>query len=403
MVMKALKEFIQLESTSGLMLFGMMIAALLISNSHWQIYYYKFTTTPIAFHYSRYTLIKPLTTWVNEGLMTLFFLMVGLEIKQETLEGELSSLKSILLPGIAALGGMLVPALIYLLLNHHDKSAATGWAIPVATDTAFALSLLSLFGKKINVSLKVFLMSLAILDDIFAIIIITLFYNHHLSYLLAGLALSCTIILFIINKLGIKSLMIYCLMGVLLWLSLLESGIHAIIAGVILAMTIPNSHTKRSTESPLKKMQTILHPWVAYLILPFFVFANAGISFHGLSLNFLTHSIALGIILGLFIGKPVGIFIACWLAIKLRISKLAPKMTWFDLSNIAMLCGVGFTVSLFIGNLAFAHDNSLLNIVKLGVLTGSLLSGCFSCALFSYRYSRKIKPAVFDQRLNTIR
>lgn len=393
MVMKALKEFIKLESTSGLILFVMMIAALLISNSPWQVYYHEFITTPIAFHYSNYTLIKPLTNWVNEGLMTLFFLMVGLEIKQETLQGELRSLKSILLPGVAALGGMLFPALIYLLLNYHDKNAAAGWAIPAATDTAFALSLLVLFGKKINVSLKIFLMSLAILDDIFAIIIITLFYNHHLSYLLAGLALICTLTLIVINKLGIKNLMIYCLMGAFLWLSLLESGIHAIIAGVILAMTIPVSHTRQLAESPLKKMQTILHPWVAYLILPFFVFINAGISFHGLSINFLTHSIALGIILGLFIGKPVGIFIACWLAIKLRISKLAPKMTWFDLWNIAMLCGVGFTVSLFIGGLAFSHDNSLLNIVKLGVLTGSLLSGCFSCALLSYRYARKTKRA----------
>lgn len=392
MVMKVLKEFIKLESTSGLILFAMMIAALLISNSPWQRYYYEFVTTPISFsfHYIGYTLIKPLTHWVNEGLMTLFFLMVGLEIKQETVEGELSNLKAILLPGIAALGGMLFPALIYLIFNHHDKSAVTGWAIPTATDTAFALSLLALFGKKINVSLKVFLMSLAILDDIFAIFIITLFYNHHLSYLLASLALSFTIILIIVNRLGFKNLIIYCLMGTFLWLSLLESGIHAIIAGVILAMTIPISHTRRLADSPLKKMQTILHPWVAYLILPFFIFINAGISFHGLSINFLTDSIALGIILGLFIGKPVGIFIACWLAIKLKISQLAPKMTWLDLWNIGMLCGVGFTVSLFIGDLAFSHDNSLLSLVKLGVLTGSLLSGCLSCALLYYRYNRKI-------------
>lgn len=398
MAMKILKEFIKLESTSGLILFAMMIAALLISNSPWQIYYHEFVTTPISFSfpYIGYTLIKSLTHWINEGLMTLFFLMVGLEIKQETLEGELSNLKSILLPGIAALGGMLLPALIYLLLNYHDKNAAAGWAIPTATDTAFALSLLTLFGKKINVSFKVFLMSLAILDDIFAILIITLFYNHHLSYLLMSLALICTLILIIINRLGVENLMIYCLMGTLLWLSLLESGIHAIIAGIILAMMIPISHTKRPADSPLKKIQKTLHPWVAYLILPFFVFTNAGISFQGLSINFLTHPIALGIILGLFIGKPVGIFIACWLAIKLKISQLATKMTWFDLWNIAMLCGVGFTVSLFIGGLAFSHDNSLLSLVKLGVLTGSLLSGCLSCALLYYRYTRKTKHATSD-------
>lgn len=307
--------------------------------------------------------------------MSLFFLLVTLEVKRELLVGELNSLAKGLLPFIAAIGGMLLPAAIYLSLNMNHSVAARGWAIPTATDIAFALAILMLLRSYVPSSLKTFLAALAIIDDLGAIIIIAIFYTHNLQFLYVSLALLCVLILFIFNRVGITRYFLYFIMGIILWLFILKSGIHSTIAGVILGFFIPLKSSKEN-YSPLKRLEHYLQPWVAYGVVPLFALANTGLSFSDVKLSDLFHSVTLGILLGLFIGKQLGIFLACWIAIKARLAKLPDAINWSHLYGVSVICGIGFTMSLFIGDLSFKnYQMNYGNLVKLGVLSGSILSG----------------------------
>lgn len=364
---KRLQEFIQLETASGILLLLVTIAALLLSNSPWRSFYYAlFNQYPIA--------AQPVNFWINEGLMTLFFLVVGLEIKREMLTGELNTAQKRILPGIAALGGMVVPAIIFVLFNWHDPLALKGWAIPTATDIAFALGVFLLLGKRVPLSLKIFLLTLAIIDDLGAVLIITLFYSAQLSVLYILLALICCSVLYLLNYLKIASISVYLLLGLILWHCMLHSGIHPTVAGVLLAFSIPLQAAGK--PSPLLKLEHYLHPWVAFGIMPLFAFANAGISFASVNLQNLLSGIPLGIIFGLFLGKQCGILGASWLAVKWRWAHLPQQVTWKNFYGMAMICGIGFTMSLFIGNLAYEQiDSHALELLRIGVLVGSLISG----------------------------
>lgn len=330
----------------------------------------------MTFQIGTFALSKPLILWVNDGLMAIFFFLVGLEIKRELMEGELNSLSKFALPGFAAVGGMVVPGLIYAFFNWEVPGYLHGWAIPTATDIAFALGILSLLGSRVPVSLKIFLTALAILDDLGAIVIISLFYTHDMSMLSLALAGLCVIILAILNITGVKQIGAYILVGFILWICVLKSGVHATLAGVILAMAIPLRDKDDPSNSPVRNLEHALHPWVAFLVLPIFAFFNAGVSFEGITLKTFTHSIPLGIAAGLFIGKQLGVFGAAWIAVKAKLAKLPEGASWSWIYGIAMVCGIGFTMSLFIGTLAFNEtDKHYAVLVRLGVLLGSLLSG----------------------------
>lgn len=373
---KAIQEFIKLESAAGMVLFVMAVLALIISNTPWSDYYRMLLKMPFTIQFGQLELAKPLLMWVNDGLMAIFFFLVGLEIKREVLEGELNSLAKFALPGFAALGGMLVPALFYVAINWGHADYLHGWAIPTATDIAFALGVLSLLGKRVPVSLKVFLTALAILDDLGAIVIIAIFYSHGLSVVSLSLAGICILVLFLLNIWGVKNIGAYIVVGIILWVCVLKSGIHATLAGVILAMAVPLRNKADPTRSPLREIEHALHPWVAFLVLPIFAFFNAGVSFRGIDLELLTNSIPLGISMGLLFGKQIGVFGFSWLAVKLGIAKLPHGATWGWLYGIALLCGIGFTMSLFIGTLAFNEANvHYAVLVRVGVLLGSFTAG----------------------------
>lgn len=393
MPIKTLREFIKLESASGIILLFFAILALVLNNSPFYHYYEMILDAPLAIQVGGFSLAKPVLMWINDGLMALFFLLVGLEIKREILEGELNSASKILLPGIAAMGGMLLPALFYVILNQHNPDYLQGWAIPTATDIAFALGLLALLGSRIPATLKVFLTALAILDDIGAILIIAIFYTADLSLLALGLAGICLALLFLLNRLGITSLVPYCVIGFILWVCVLKSGIHATLAGVVLALAIPIRDKKNQKNSPLGKLEHKLHPWIAYGVLPLFGFANAGINFKGSTLDMLIHPIPLGITCGLLFGKQLGIFGACWLAVKAKIAKLPDGTHWQQLYGIAALCGIGFTMSLFIGTLAFDEtaNSNYARLVRIGVFSGSILSGLTGYFLLRFMGKNK-KP-----------
>lgn len=377
----AIKEFIQLETAAGVMLFVAAIIAICLDNSRYSTFYQDLVNLPVVIGFGQLKITNSLFNWVNQGLMTIFFLTVGLEIKREIVCGELDSIKKIALPGFAALGGMLVPALIYLTINFNNLIALKGWAIPSATDIAFALSVLRLLSTRVPFALKVFLSALAIMDDSGAIIIIAIFYTTEFSYL--GLAIAaCSIVVLIgMNRFGINRLVSYLVVGFILWLSILQSGIHPTLAGVILALTIPINkksldQNENLLDSPLYRLEHILHPWVAFLILPIFAFFNAGISFSHLAWQDYFQMIPVGIVLGLFVGKQVGVMSFSWLALKLGLANFPRDISWANLYGVSLLCGVGFTMSLFIADLAFADSNAkIIDLVHLGVLFGSLLSG----------------------------
>ncbi|WP_145006667.1 Na+/H+ antiporter NhaA [Pseudomonas oryzihabitans] len=319
--------------------------------------------------------------WINDGLMALFFLLVGLEIKREMAVGQLARWGDRALPGLAALGGMAVPALLYALVNRHDPQTLSGWAIPAATDIAFALGVLSLLGSRVPASLKVFLSALAILDDLGAVLIIALFYTGALSSTLLLAAAGLVGLLFVLNRLGVTALAPYLLVGALLWFCLLHSGIHATLAGVILALFIPLSDTAAEDASPLLRLESALHSWVAFLIVPLFGFANAGVSLAGMTLDKLLEPVPLGVTLGLFLGKQLGIGALALLAIRSGLARLPEGASWLQLYGVALLCGIGFTMSLFIGALAFPGAPFLVDEVKVGVLLGSLLSALAGIAV----------------------
>ena len=373
---KPFKWFFKLEAASGLVLLFAAIIALIISNSNLSELYFSTLNKYLFLGINNFGLKLSILHWINDALMAIFFFFVTLEIKREFLQGELSNIKQALLPIIAAVGGMLVPALIYVFINLGDSETLNGWAIPSATDIAFSLGVLSLLGKRVPLSLKVFLTALAIIDDLGAIIIIALFYSGDLSIKYLSLMLLTFIVLLVINKFNIKKFLPYLILGIFLWDFTHNSGIHATISGVLLAMTIP--HRKKEKDfSLLIKVEHSISPYVAFAIMPLFAFANAGVSFEGLSLGSLLDKVPLGILLGLFLGKQLGVFLFSYVSIKTKIAQMPNNSNWFNFYGVGVLTGIGFTMSLFVGNLAFVENIQYMNGVKIGVLTGSLLSTLF--------------------------
>ncbi|WP_122689335.1 Na+/H+ antiporter NhaA [Pseudomonas viridiflava] len=366
-------RFFQLEAAGGLLLIATAALALIINNSPLSWLYNAFLETPVEARIGALQIAKPLLLWINDGLMALFFLVIGLEVKREVLEGHLSKPSQIVLPGAAAIGGMLVPALIYVALNTGNAEALNGWAIPMATDIAFALGVLALLGKRVPVSLKLFLMTLAIIDDLGAIIVIALVYSGELSQVSLILAAVSIITLIAMNRSGVSRLAPYMLVGLVLWVCVLKSGIHATLAGVVLAFCIPLRTSSKA--SPLLTLEHGLHPWVAYGILPLFAFANAGVSLAGVTMDSFTHSVPLGIAAGLLLGKTLGVFGLTWLAVKTRMASLPKEANWGHVLGVSILCGIGFTMSLFVGSLAFEPGvSAYAGEDRMGILTGSILS-----------------------------
>ncbi len=366
-------RFFQLEAAGGLLLIAAAALALIINNSPLSWLYNAFLETPVEARIGALHIAKPLLLWINDGLMALFFLVIGLEVKREVLEGHLSKPSQIVLPGAAAIGGMVVPALIYIALNTGNAEALNGWAIPMATDIAFALGVLALLGKRVPVSLKLFLMTLAIIDDLGAIIVIALVYSGELSQLSLILAAVSIIALIAMNRSGVSRLAPYLLVGLVLWVCVLKSGVHATLAGVVLAFCIPLRTSSKS--SPLPTLEHGLHPWVAYGILPLFAFANAGVSLAGVTMESFTHPVPLGIAAGLLLGKTLGVFGLTWLAVKTRMASLPKDANWGHVLGVSILCGIGFTMSLFVGSLAFEPGvSAYAGEDRMGILTGSILS-----------------------------
>jgi NhaA family Na+:H+ antiporter len=373
-VTNAWREFLRLESAGGLILVFAAILAVVLANSPLSDIYLRLLELNITVMVENFGVSKPLNLWINDGLMAVFFLLVGLELKREVVEGELSRPDQIALPAMAAIGGLLVPALIYWLINRDNPEGINGWAIPTATDIAFALAILSLLGSRVPASLKVFLTTIAIFDDLAAIIIIAVFYSADLSTTSLALAGVGIIALFTLNRLGVQNLAAYLIVGVFIWLFVLKSGVHATLAGIVVAAFIPLKSGDR--HSPLRHLEHILHPWVAYGVLPVFAFANAGVSFAGVSSDDVYGTVSTGIVMGLFFGKQVGVFAMTALVIGLGLARKPEGSSWAMLYGVALLCGVGFTMSLFIGGLAFEHGGfSQGAALRIGVISGSLASG----------------------------
>ena len=389
MLSKTLREFLRLESANGILLIIATGLAMVVVNSPAKPLYDMFLDLPVEVRIGQLELAKPLLLWINDGLMAIFFLLIGLEIKREFLEGELSEPSRIVLPAIGAIGGMVIPALVYVLINFRDPIALSGWAIPAATDIAFALGILALLSPRIPASLKLFLLTLAIIDDLGAIIIIALFYSGDLSWISLLVAVGALLVLFWLNRRGVMEIAPYILLGIVLWVAVLKSGVHATLAGVLLAFFIPLRSQNESIESPLHKLEHDLHPSVVYGILPLFAFANTGISFQGLSLASLLNPIPLGIAIGLYFGKQIGVFGFVWLAIKLRLANLPDGANWLGLFGVATLCGVGFTMGLFVSSLAFEQVGTGLAIDnRLGILLGSLLAGVTGYLVLRYAFPK---------------
>ena len=402
MAVNRVREFIRLESASGIVLFSAAVLALLIDNSAWQSYYRLFFSLPISIHFGVIDIAKPLQMWINDGLMALFFFLVGLEIKHEMCVGELSSLAKSSLPIVAAIGGMVVPALIYVALNWGDPISLRGWAIPTATDIAFSLAILSLFGSRLLASLRVFLTALAIIDDLGAIMIIAFFYTDHISTILILVALCLVFILVMLNRCRITFFTPYFIIGAALWLCVLKSGVHATLVGVILAMAIPIRAKNTNSMSPVQILIRRLHPWVAFGVLPVFAFANSGVSFSGINWASWVHPTTMGIILGLFFGKQLGIFLFSVLAIKCGISVKPRGMTVLDLYGVALVAGIGFTMSLFVGSLAFEYQAEFYSpLIRLGVLTGSILSGLLGYFMIRLSIMRRERGQKTSKWLST--
>lgn len=371
MAFRLIRNFIKLESFSGIILITATVLALFFANSPWQTTYQTIFNSPLNFHYGTIIVHLNLLHGINDGLMSVFFFLVSLEIKRELVEGELNTFQKALLPAIAACGGMLLPAIIFIGLNYQHEDLMKGWAIPTATDIAFSLGILSLLGKRVPVSLKIFLTALAILDDLGAIVIIAVFYHHQVHLMPILFAFSCVIILLIVNYLQISLISIYLLVGIFLWYFITQAGIHSSIAGVLLGLTIP---IKARGQSILGKLEHTLHPWVAYGILPIFAFANAGICFCNASDINLFSTLSLGVMCGLVFGKPLGILLFSYWGVKLKLVRLPSNANWRHIYGLALICGVGFTMSIFIAMLAFPNSMTLLYEAKLSVLIGSALS-----------------------------
>ena len=388
-------KFAQMEASGGIILIAAAVLAMIFANTALNEFYQALLAMPVEAKVGNLEIAKPLILWINDGLMAVFFFLVGLELKRELIEGELSDKRNIILPGIGALGGMIAPALIYLYFNYKDPTAVSGWAIPAATDIAFALGVLALLGSRVPISIKIFLTSLAIFDDVGAIIIIAIFYTHKISLTALVIVALCIPVLYFLNKRDVLSKAPYILVGIVMWVATLKSGVHATLAGVVLAMFIPLSSVKNPSVSMLKIMEDRLHSVVAYIILPVFAFANAGISLMGMGSEQLLHSVTIGVALGLFLGKQLGIFGICWLFLKLKLVTLPKGMNTASLYGTSVLCGIGFTMSLFIGSLAFDNNGTLLFDERLGIVIGSLVSGVvgYFCLRYSLDKPAKTKPA----------
>ena len=384
-ITKPFKYFFKLEAASGLVLLFAAILALIISNGQLSDIYFSTLEKYIILGTKEFGLKLSVLHWINDVLMAIFFFFVSLEIKREFLQGELSNPKQAMLPIIGAVGGMAVPAFFYIIINYSDSTTLNGWAIPSATDIAFSLGVLSLLGKRVPISLKVFLTALAIIDDLGAIVIIAFFYSGNIEIKYLILMLVSVILLVGLNKFKVKSFIPFLVVGVFLWDFTHQSGIHATIAGVLLALTIPHN-IKNNKESMLLKLEHGLSPYVAFGIMPVFAFANAGVSLEGLTFKTLLNPVPLGIVLGLFFGKQIGVFVLSYISIKLKFADKPTGSTWPALYAVSILTGIGFTMSLFVGNLAFANNLEYIDGVKIGVLTGSLLStlfGYFLLLIFS--------------------
>jgi len=373
---KPFKWFFKLEAASGLVLLIAAIIALVISNSNFSELYFNTLEQYLFIGINNFGLKLSVHHWINDLLMAIFFFFVTLEIKREFIQGELSNLKKALLPIIGAVGGMVIPALVYVVINFGNEETLNGWAIPSATDIAFSLGILSLLGSRVPISLKIFLTALAIIDDLGAILIIAFFYSGDLSISYLSLILVSYIFLLILNKFGVKKFLPYLLIGSLMWFFTYKSGIHATIAGVLLASTIPH-RIKDKDFSLLIKLEHAISPYVAFMIMPIFAFANAGVSLEGLSLSSLLLPVPLGILLGLFVGKQVGVMIFSFIAVKTGMAQMPDNSSWLSLYGVSVLTGIGFTMSLFVGNLAFTENIQYIDGVKIGVLAGSLLSTLF--------------------------
>ena len=367
------KWFFKLEAASGLLLLIGAIIALILSNSNLSEYYFSVLNTHILIGTQKFGLNLSILHWINEVLMAVFFFIVTLEIKREFIQGELSRPKQALLPIIGAVGGMAIPAIIYVIINFETSNTLNGWAIPSATDIAFSIGVLSLLGSRVPISLKIFLMALAIIDDLGAILIIAFFYSSEIQYMYLFLMLFSFFILLILNKLRIKNFTPYFIIGLFLWFFTHESGIHSTISGVLLAFSIPHREHEKDF-SLLLKLEHILSPYVAFGIMPLFALANAGVSLEGISFSSLMYPVPLGILCGLFIGKQIGVFIFSYISIKLKIAEMPTNSNWTKLYAVGILTGIGFTMSLFVGNLAFVDNTQYIDGVKIGVLSGSILS-----------------------------
>ncbi|WHZ27074.1 MAG: Na+/H+ antiporter NhaA type [Nitrospira sp.] len=374
-MISTIRTFLKLESAGGILLIVAAGLAMVCANTDMKHLYESLLKIPVGVQFGSLQIHKPLLLWINDGLMVLFFFLVGMELKREVIEGELSDVANLGLPALGALGGMAIPAGIYWWVNSDQTGGMHGWAIPMATDTAFSLGILSLLGQRVPLSLKVFLVSLAIFDDIGAIVIIALFYSSNLSPVMVWTAGGCLAVLLLINRSGVTAIPLYALVGLVMWVAVLKSGVHATLAGVLLALFIPLTDAKNRTHSPLRFLEDELHTAVAFVTLPLFAFFNAGVALDEVTLHSLTHPVSLGITLGLFLGKQTGVFLFCMAGVLLGIARLPRGVTAIQLYGVAVLCGVGFTMSLFIGALAFEElQRPALFDERIGILLGSLLS-----------------------------
>nr|WP_314265254.1 Na+/H+ antiporter NhaA [uncultured Moellerella sp.] len=365
-----IRQFLKLEAAGGLLLIIAAIAALIMANTPLQGLYQQFLDIPVGIKFAALEIDKTLLLWVNDFLMAIFFLVVGLEVKRELLEGSLAGRDKAIFPAIAALGGMLVPAAIYLLFNGADEITRQGWAIPAATDIAFALGVMALLGKRVPTELKVFLLALAIIDDLGVIVIIAIFYTKSVSLVALGLAVASVLLLILMNWRRVENTPAYLIVGLILWVCILKSGVHATLAGVIVGFLIPLRGG--GSSKPSEELEHVLHPWVAYMILPIFAFSNAGVQLTGVTLDGLMSALPIGIAAGLFIGKPLGIFLFSCISVKLGLAKLPGAINLKQIFAVSVLCGIGFTMSIFIAGLAFSDlDETFSTYSRLGILIGS--------------------------------
>jgi len=382
---QAIKNFFSREEKSGILLLLFAMLALIIVNSPLQSLYFEIKYTYIPINIGDFSFTKNVSHWVNDGLMAIFFFVIGLELKREILEGELSSFDRMVLPAIAAIGGMLAPAVVYVLINYSNPENMSGWAIPTATDIAFSLAVLLLLGKSVPLSLKVFLLSLAIIDDLGAVLIIAFFYTSEISMIYLSYSAAVLALLILLNLSGSQKMYIYILLGIFLWYFVLKSGVHATIAGVLLATTIPNNQKNSTDDSMLKQLEHNLHNFVGILVLPIFAFFNSDINFSDVTLDSLYSPLSLGIVLGLLLGKPIGITFFTYIGMKTKLFKLPDDVTLKDIFGLSFLCGIGFTMSLFINGLAFS-DPVLVDSSKLGIFIGSIVSAVAGYLILKSRY-----------------